>query len=168
VKIAMEASMNSKELWSRYEDVTRVLLDRFREDFGLERVEGKQKVPGKSRPWEIDAKGVRQADDAIVLVECRRRSRRPNAEAVAALAYKISDTGALGGIIVSPLPFQKGAKLVAEANDIVHVQLRPDSTPEEFGMAFLSKILLGLGDHVTLSDHVNAVVTDKDSTKGPC
>jgi hypothetical protein len=160
--------MNSKEPWRCYEDVARVLLDRFREDFGLGRVERKQKVTGKSRSWEIDAKGVREGDHAIVLVECRRRSRRPNAQEVAAFSYIIADTGASGGIIVSPLPLQKGAKQVAEANRIIHVQLRPDSTPEEFAMRFLSKILLGLGDRMTVSDHVNVVITDKDSTKGPC
>ena len=40
---------------------------------GLESVEGKQKLVGKSgMKWEIDGKGVKTEDGAIVVIECRR------------------------------------------------------------------------------------------------
>jgi hypothetical protein len=48
------------ESWREYEDVAKHLLNRFAEDFGLDRVEGKQSLLGlrSSTNWEIDAKGV--------------------------------------------------------------------------------------------------------------
>jgi len=62
---------------------------------------------------------------------------------VGGLAYRIIDTGASGGIIVSPLPLQDGAKKVAKANHIVHVRLGPDSTPENFAISFFNKVFVG-------------------------
>ncbi len=145
--------------------MARDLLDRFREHFRLDRVEPKQQIPGRcGTSWEIDAKGVREGEDsAIILVECRQyRSKRLNQEAVAGLAYRITDTGASGGIIVSPLPLQDGAKKVAEANNIIHVQLGPDSTAKNFAIAFFSKIFVGVSDRVGISDSATAVLVDKD------
>ena len=160
--------MSSQQSWKSYEDVARYFLNRFRQEFGLERVDPKQKIPGSSgTSWEIDAKGVREGDNsAIMLVECRQhRSKRLDQEAVGGLAYRITDTGASGGIIVSPLPLQDGAKKVAEANNIFHVQLGPDSTPENFAMSFFYKIFVGITQQVTFSEHVSVVITDKDGNK---
>lgn len=157
--------MDSRQSWERYEGVARDLLSRFRQDFSLERVEPKQQIAGRSgTSWEIDAKGVREGENsAVMLIECRQyRSKRLNQEAVAGLAYRIIDTGASGGIIVSPLPLQDGAKKVAEASNIIHVQLRPDSTAEDFALAFFDKILVGISDRVGMSDRVTAVLADKD------
>ena len=45
--------------WLPYEQVARELLNRFSDEFGLDRVEPKQSLPGASGTvWEIDAKGV--------------------------------------------------------------------------------------------------------------
>ena len=151
--------MNSEALWRRYEDTARVLLSRFREEFGLNDVESKQEVAGRSGTWwEIEAKGVREGDtSAIVLVECRRYpSKRLNQAAIGELAYRIIDTGASGGITVSPLPLQKGVKKVADANNIIHVQLGPDSTPDTFAMSFFGKLFISLGDQLNVSEHVKA------------
>ena len=140
--------MSSQQSWESYEDIARYFLNRFREEFGLERVDQKQKIPGSSgTSWEIDAKGLREGDNsAIMLVECRQyRSKRLNQEAIGGLAYRIIDTGASGGIIVSPLPLQDGAKKVAEASNIVHVQLGPDSTLQRtLQSVFSTKFLLAL------------------------
>jgi predicted polyphosphate/ATP-dependent NAD kinase len=113
---------------------------------------------------------VREGENsAVMLVECRQyRSKRLNQEAVAGLAYRITDTGASGAIIVSPLPLQDGAKKVAEANNIIHVQLGPDSTSENFAIAFFSKIFVGVSDRVGISDHVTAVLVDKDGNTRYC
>ncbi len=161
--------MGSQQSWESYEAVARYFLNRFREEFGLERVDPKQKIAGsRGTSWEIDAKGVREGDNsAIMLVEWRQhRSKRLNQEAVGGLAYRIIDTGASGGIIVSPLPLQEGAKKVAEANNIVHVQLGPDSTPENFAISFFNKVFVGLTEHVTISEHVSIVITDKHGNTG--
>lgn len=160
--------MSTQQSWKSYEDVARYFLNRFRQEFGLERVDPKQKIAGSSgTSWEIDAKGLREGDNsAIMLIECRQhRSKRLNQEAVGGLAYRIIDTGASGGIIISPIPMQDGARKVAEANNIVHVQLGPDSSPENFAISFFNKIFVGITERVTISDNVSVVITDKDGNK---
>ncbi|MCZ7654109.1 MAG: hypothetical protein M5R42_07210 [Rhodocyclaceae bacterium] len=68
--------------------------------------------------------------EGIIVVECRQyRSKRQVQEQVAALAYRVLDTGARGAIIVSPLDLQAGAKKVAAAENVISVQLDADSTP---------------------------------------
>lgn len=100
-------------------------------------------MPGTSGTnWEIDAKGARLGSDGFVLIECRRHTTAPlNQEAVAAVAYRIRDTGADGGIIVSPLGLQSGAKKVAEHEGVIQVILSADSTSTDYILAFLNKIL---------------------------
>jgi hypothetical protein len=58
--------------WETYEQVARYLLDLFSWDLALDRVEGKQIIPGKlsGANWEIDAKGVRTKDEEFIIVEC--------------------------------------------------------------------------------------------------
>jgi hypothetical protein len=109
----------------------------------LDRVEEEQKVQGEKGVWRIDAKGVRESDGATILVECRRKGRRLNQEALGAIAYRIRDIGATGGIVVSPLDLQSGAKRLAAAENIVSVQLDASSTPTDFVMRFLGKLMAG-------------------------
>ena len=146
--------------WKSYEEVATYLLDKFAEEFGLLRVEGKQSIQGKrtGTDWTIDAKGVRQGNEAFLIIECRRRTRKQNQEQIGALAYRISDTGAVGGIVVSPLGFQVGAQKVAASEGIIHVELHEDSTPTEFCMQFLNKIFVGIHTHLTMSDSCTAEV----------
>jgi hypothetical protein len=95
--------------------------------------------------WEIDAKGVRESDGATVLVECRRYPHtRDNQKAAAALAWQIHDTGAGGGIHVSPLGFQAGAQRIADVAGIIEVTLNANATPKEFEMRFLDRLKIGL------------------------
>lgn len=54
------------------------------------------------------------------------------------------DLGADGGIVVSPLPLQRGAKLVAKSKNIEHVRLTPDSTPELYLAEYMGKRYHGL------------------------
>ena len=160
--------MDRPQSWKSYEDVARYLLNEFRKEFNLERVDPKQKIHGSSgTEWEIDAKGVLEDNNsAIILVECRQyRSNRLSQEDVAGLAYRIDDTGASGGIIVSPLPLQKGARKVAKTENIVHVQLGPDSTPENFGISFLNKIFVGLSEKLNIKEEVSIVITDEHGNK---
>lgn len=142
--------------WADYEEVARYVLQQVGKRFGLADVEGKQKVTGRQSgtDWEIDAKGVQDGDEMIVLVECRRYKKRLTQEALAAVAYRILDTGAAGGITVSPLPLQKGAAKVAEASNIKHVQLRPAST-RELWVAEIGTVI-----HVGITDTINATMVD--------
>jgi hypothetical protein len=144
--------------WKSYEEVAAYLLNKFADEFGLSRVEGKQSVPGKrsGTRWTIDAKGVRLGNEAFVIVECRRHTTtRQDQEQLGGLAYRIIDTGAEGGILVSPLGLQAGAKKVAEAESIMHVELHEGSTPLEFSMQFLNKIFVGIHEVCHASDEVH-------------
>ena len=97
--------------WQTYEQVAAYLLDKFAADFGLSRVEGKQKVRGQQSgtDWEIDAKGVREDNQGFIIVECRRyTTSKLSQEDFGALAYRIIDTGAEGALS-SPLSASKKA-----------------------------------------------------------
>jgi hypothetical protein len=93
--------------WQSYEQVAQFLLDQFATHFGLGRVQGKQLVPGASGTnWEIDAKAVKADSGGFLIVECRRHTTAGvSQEDVGGLCYRIQDTGASGGIIVSPLVY---------------------------------------------------------------
>ena len=151
--------------WESYEQVARYLLDQFAERFGLQRVEGKQDVVGlrSGTEWEIDAKGVCIGGSGFVIVECRRfTTSRQSQERVGGLAYRIIDTGALGGIIVSPLGLQEGAEKIAAAENIVSVLLDKNSTRTDYVMSFLNSVMVGVSDTVTITDSLEIVVKDRD------
>lgn len=148
--------------WRTYEEVAAFLLGRFAECFGLSRVEGKQSIMGlrSGTDWTIDAKGVSSGAEAFVIIECRRHTTsKEDQEQLGGLAYRIIDTGAKGGILVSPLGFQSGAKKVAQAEGIIHVELHPNSTPAEFAMRFLNQLFVGIHDNCHLSDNFAAELT---------
>lgn len=143
--------------WKSYEEVAHFLLNQLAENFGLGKVEGKQIVSGQSgTDWEIDAKGVKADDEGFLIIECRRHTKsRLSQESIAAVAYRIKDTGADGGIIVSPLELQKGAKKVAHYENIHHVILDPKSTTTDYMLKFLNQIFIGLTETVTVTDSVH-------------
>ncbi len=133
--------------WQSYEEVARYLLNRIASEFGLDRVEGKQSIAGQASgtSWEIDAKGVASDGVGFVIIEARRYPRtRLSQEQVAAIAYRIQDTGAAGGIVVSPLPLQAGAAKVAKSAGVIHVQLDAASNTERYILKFLNNVMIGL------------------------
>lgn len=141
--------------WKTYEEVAAYLLAMFAKHFGMSRVEGKQSVPGlrSGTNWTIDAKGISSDDEALIIIECRRHTTsKEDQEQLGGLAYRIIDTGAQGGILVSPLGFQSGAQKVAQAEGIIHVELHQDSTPTEFSMRFLNQIFIGFQERCQVSD----------------
>jgi hypothetical protein len=147
--------------WKTYEEVAAHLLDKFAEHFGLSRVEGKQAVSGlrTGTQWVIDAKGIARGTEAFLIIECRRHTTsRQDQEQLAGLAFRIIDSGANGGILVSPLDFQSGAEKVAQSEGIVHVELHQDSTPTEFAMWFLNQTFVGVHEHCHFSDRCDAEV----------
>jgi len=151
--------------WESYEQVATYLLNQFANEFGLERVEGKQEVVGQrsGTAWEIDAKGVRTGDAGFIIVECRRyTTSKQSQEKVGALAYSILDSGAEGGIIVSPLGLQEGAERVAAAENIVSVQLDENSTRHEYILCFLNKVMIGRQDTIGVQESLKLEFRDKD------
>jgi hypothetical protein len=154
----------SQTQWKSYEDVARYLISQFRQHFELGDVEGKQKVRGlrSGTDWEIDAKGKKTGDsEMFVIVECRRHtSAGQKQEHLAGLAYRIIDTGASGGIIVSPIPLQKGARRVAQAEGIIQVTLTKDSTTTDYVMQFLNKVMIATSDTICVHDSVRVVLRD--------
>ena len=152
--------MNSKK-WVKYEDLAVYLLNNFASEFGLDGFDGKQKIVGNrsGTDWEIDGKGFNDGTDSFVIVECRRYTKsKQTQEKVGALAYRIKDTGAGGGIIVSPLGLQSGAKKVAQAENILSIKLTPESTTQAYVMEFLNKICIGFVDRVKITDSVHVQV----------
>lgn len=150
-----------------YEDVATHLLYEFADEFGLEKVEGKQKILGlkNDTKWEIDAKGIAEEGKKFVIIECRRYTKsRLKQASIGALAYCIDDTGASGGIIVSPLGLQEGAEKVANANGIVSVTLDADSTSTDYVMKFLDQIKAGLSGKLTFTKTLGIRVIRKDDS----
>lgn len=147
--------MESEEstTWKSYEDVARCLLDKIGDALGLERVEGKQSLVGESgTTWVIDGKGVRANDGAIVVIECRRyTTSRLKQEYMAGLAWRISDVGASGGIVVTPIGVQGGGQIVAKSAGIEVVHLDANSTTD-YVLKFLNKVFLGVTSPVTITD----------------
>jgi hypothetical protein len=167
--------MSQQTPWRCYEEVAQHLLGQIAEQFGLGRVEGKQIVSGTSgASWEIDAKGVAQTGEGFVIIECRRRTKQGvSQEQIGGLAFRIHDTGAAGGIIVSPLPLQSGAKIVAESQGIHEVQLSAESTTTDFVLRFLERALHGISANMTITSEITVQTTvirapaprdDSDST----
>ncbi len=148
----------SKTTWQDYEEVAQYLLNQFAKHFGIDCVEENQRIPGQSGAnWAIDAKGVKDNETCFLIVECRRHARKIEQGYVGQVAFKIQDTGAQGGIIVSPLGFQAGAKKVAEYSNIVQVKLDPQSTTTEYIMEFLNRIFIGLSDTLVLTDSLTII-----------
>ena len=154
--------MSQQTHWRNYEEVAQYLLGQMAAHFGLGRVEGKQLLAGVSgKSWEIDAKGVREDDQGFVIIECRRHTTQGlSQEQIAGLAFRIQDTGAVEGIIVSPLPLQSGAKKVAASQGIQEVQLSPDCTTTDYVLRFLERSIIGVSRkaNVGISCSFDAVV----------
>lgn len=146
--------------WRDYEEVAIYLLDQIASEFGLERIEGKQHLHG-STDWEIDAKGVKADGEGFVIIECRRHTKsKQSQEQVAGLAFRIIDTGASGGIYVSPLGLQEGAKKVAAAHRIHEVLMEPSSTRTDYliMLRFLNKAFVGMSDIASATESITVTV----------
>jgi len=149
--------------WRTYEEVAVYLLDLFAAEFGLEEVQGTQSVPGhrSGTSWRLDGKGVLLGGQGFVIVECRRHTtEKLKQESVAAVAYRIQDTGAEGGILVSPIGLQEGAAKVAAAEKVVPVVMDAASTTEDYVVRFLKRTMFGASarDGAKASDSAEAVV----------
>lgn len=137
----------SLKKWLTYEEVSAEILDRLKEQFGLSAIERKKSVPGlvSGTKWALDAKGTMVGSEAFVIIECRRyTTSKLKQEELGALAFRIQDTGAAGGFIISPLGLQEGAQKVAASANIHSVELDADATPEQFALSFLGNLFVGI------------------------
>jgi hypothetical protein len=151
--------------WHSYEEVAVYLLNQIADVLGLERAEGKQSVEGRrsGTRWEVDGKGVKLGEEGFVIIECRRYTKsKQKQEQVAGLAYRIIDTGAEGGIIVSPLGLQEGAAKVANAENIQTVYMDEKSTQANYILRFLNNTFLGVSDTGYVTDDVKVEVIRGD------
>lgn len=145
--------------WETYEQVARRVVADLRHELGIADVTGRQELKGESGAiWTIDGKATCGASDGFFVIEARRHTASgQKQEHMAALAYRIQDLGGAGGIIVSPLPLQRGAKLIAAHEQIAELRLSADSTTENYVAQFLEQTFhhatfesgVKLGDHCT-------------------
>ncbi|WP_291590067.1 restriction endonuclease [Comamonas sp. UBA7528] len=164
--------------WKTYEEIAALVLNQCATDFGIERVEGKQKVVAKSgTTFEVDARAWTEGDTAHLLVECKEhKNTRINQAITSALAWQIFDTDAKGGFLVSPNGLQSGARSVAKAANIHEIKLNPASTASAWFGEWLGKLRAGFTDEVNIgvSEHLEIMEIDQqgkttvvyDSAKG--
>jgi hypothetical protein len=154
IGVVMESEKSTA--WESYEDVARYLLEEIGDALGLEleRVEGKQTLVGESgATWEIEGKGIKAGTGAIVVIECRRyTTSKLKQKDMAAMAWTISDVGASGGIVVTPIGVQRGGQIVAKSAGIEVVHLDANSTTTDYVLKFLNKVFLGVTSPVTITD----------------
>ncbi|MBX7105114.1 MAG: restriction endonuclease [Gemmataceae bacterium] len=145
--------------WRTYEEVAHYLLDQFAEQFGLDHVAPKQKVPGheSGREIEIDAKGVKEDGVGFFIVECKKHKKRLDTDKLDAMAFRIIDSGADGGIVVSPMGLQAGAAKIATSQNIVSVQLNRDANEFEYVLRFLKNVMIGVRDFIHFQDKATVV-----------
>lgn len=144
----------TERTWQNYEEVATYLLSEIAHELGLERVEGKQLRRGKrtETDWEIDAVGFCSGSESIVLIECKQFPKKKVSKGIIAdLAYRIIDTGAESGIIVSPLGLQEGAARVAAAEGIISIQLSAGASRSEYMMRFLNQLRFRAAERLTFS-----------------
>lgn len=155
--------------WQSYEEIAAFVLDQCAEEFGLSRVEGKQKVAGKSgTKWEADARGWTEGNTTHFLVECKEHAKAGISQALTAtLAYQILDTDASGGFLVSPKGLHSGAKKVAAANNIHEIKLDPKSTKAAYFGEWLGNLRVGFHEEINLeaSEHLLIRAIDKDGNE---
>jgi hypothetical protein len=155
--------------WRTYEEIATLVLNQCAAEFGIERVEGKQDVVGKSgTTWEVDARAWTAGNASHLLVECKKHENTGISQAITSqLGWQILDTDAEGGFLVSPNGLQSGAKFVAAAANIREIKLDPRSTPSAWFGEWLGKLRAGFTDevNVNVSEHLLIKKIDKDGNE---
>ena len=149
-----------------YEEVAAAIFNTVKSELGLACVEGKQHVVGQSGvTWELDAKGVKEADGSIVVVECKNYSKSSGPikqEQMGGLAFRIIDLQGHSGIFVTTIGYQAGAQTLANAKDIVMAVLTPQSTPESFHLEFIGKLAMRAVPFYTCGGEPKSVSPDQE------
>jgi hypothetical protein len=83
-------------------------------------------------------------DGKIVLIECKRYpDRKVTQGEMGEQAYRIIETGAAGGLFVTAVGYQEGAKLVANAAKIGMATLNLDATEREYDLDIAGRLFFG-------------------------
>jgi hypothetical protein len=140
----MKKKRKTKE-WESYEDAVRSIFDQHREFFGLEEVEpAPGTLPGKSgNKWNIEIIAYSHQRTRRILVEVKRyKTNDVTQEQAGGLAFRIAETGSHRGYFVTPLGrgLQLGAKKVALAHKIEHIEVSADATPGEYIMRYMNQM----------------------------
>lgn len=131
--------------WERYEQASREILENLREHLGLQDVQSKSMVNGKSGvEWEIDAIAKSARTGRLVIIECRLTKRRQGQSNIASLVLECEDVGAEKAIIVTPNPLQRGASILAKHHAVTHFKLDPRSSGSDFLAEAIGKLFLGI------------------------
>lgn len=148
--------------WRRYEDAARAVLKAIGPALGISGVGPKEKKPGASgTDWELDATAWVEGQEGFLVVEVRRyATSRLKQKDMGAFAFCVQDVGASGGIVVSPLPPQRGATVIAKSKGFACVRLSLDSTPDTYLAEFMGKQFHGVlvREVAHLQDHCSATV----------
>jgi hypothetical protein len=155
------------ESWRTFEDAFRAIVSQHRKFFGLETVDpGPGKAQGETGyVWNIEVIGYTAGQRKMVLFEVRRKTTRNIEPGEASeLAYRIEDIGAEKGYFVTPLDrkLSRGAKKIADFEEIGHVQISVTSTPENYVMRSVDQVFVGATDKIELKDAGSFEVMDKD------
>ena len=136
--------MSSKVHWAEYEKNVTLLLNKLQIFPEVTELQEKIKVRGQKTKllWEIDAIAFLQSGE-FWIIECRQlSSSRIKQEHVAAIAYRKCDLGAIGAITASPQPLQRGARIIAETENLKHIVLEKESTSERYILKFLNDVFI--------------------------
>lgn len=153
--------MEEKEVnYKTYEDAARALLSDVRSFLGLGEVTGEQKLAGRSGTvWTVEGSAYDVSNERLVLVECKQRKTSAlNQETIGGFAYRVNDTGADRGIIITTVGLQKGAKLVADAERITVIKLDYNATSENYIAEIADQLFLKVTDRIRVGEEVNVEI----------
>ena len=90
-------------------------------------------------------RGVTTEDGEIVIIECRRlTTSRINQEDMGGIAYRIGHVGAAGGIVVTPIGVQEGARKTPRNTRASRLFASMPTRPRRiFMLEFLDKVIAG-------------------------
>ncbi len=139
--------------WRSYEELALSVISALSKELDVQDVSGPELLSGRTgTKWAIDGKAWQHGGRGFLVVEARRYpGRRLSQGRVAELAFIVEDTTASGAIIVSPLPLQSGADLVAKAHGIEHLRLEADSSTAYWVAQFLGRVFKGVGFNDSLN-----------------
>ena len=146
--------------WKSFEDAFRSILEDHKDFFGLDSIEP---TPGRAEAksghvYDIEVMGYSKGDEKLVLFECRRKSRNLDPKDAGEFVYRIQTTGAKKGYFVTTLKkgLAKGAKTITGYEQIDHIQLSENATPQEYLMKYLNNFFMGIRSTVSSSVSLEA------------
>lgn len=149
--------------WLTYEEVVAYLVDRYKELFGVERVEGKQTLSGPDGgEAEVDLVAYSKPDGLLICFECKDHARKINQDYIFAIEGKRQYLGASKSFIVTSHGLQSGAEGKAEYFNIGAVHVPNGATVETHIIRFMDKAFAAVVDSAIVTEI--AFVTDLINT----